>query len=145
MRKFARTEHKGGESTEKNHKLFVAYFRWAIRKERREHGLSDDLGELVREYEEILPEYAEKLKWLIGFSEEERQEDGGGEKMGVAENIQRLIKQKGLVQKAVATRAGFTATQFADMMHGRKTIKADYIPAIAEAIGVSAGELFEEN
>ena len=131
--------------TEKNHKLFVAYFRWAIRKERREHGLSDDLGELVREYEEILPEYAEKLKWLIGFSEEERQEDGGGEKMGVAENIQRLIKQKGLVQKAVATRAGFTATQFADMMHGRKTIKADYIPAIAEAIGVSAGELFEEN
>lgn len=135
----------GGENTEKNHKLFVAYFRWVIQKERREHGLSDDLGELVREYEEILPEYAEKLKWLIGFSEEERQEDGGGEKMGVAENIQRLIKQKGLVQKAVATRAGFTATQFADMMHGRKTIKADYIPAIAEAIGVSAGELFEEN
>lgn len=128
--------------TEKNHKLFVAYFRWAIRKERREHGLSDDLGELVREYEEILPEYAEKLKWLIGFSEVEQ---GRREQMSVAENIQRLIKQKGLVQKAVATRAGFTATQFADMMHGRKTIKADYIPAIAEAIGVSAGELFEEN
>lgn len=78
MRKFAWTEHKGGESTEKNHKLFVAYFRWVIRKERREHGLSDDLGELVREYEEILPEYAEKLKWLIGFSEEERQEKGDG-------------------------------------------------------------------
>lgn len=75
MRKFARTEHKEGESTEKNHKLFVAYFRWVIRKERREHGLSDDLGELVREYEEILPEYAEKLKWLIGFSEEESEQD----------------------------------------------------------------------
>lgn len=75
MRKFARTEHKGGESTEKNHKLFVAYFRWVIQKERREHGLSDDLGELVREYEEILPEYAEKLKWLIGFSEEESEQD----------------------------------------------------------------------
>ena len=42
-------EDGGGESTEINHKLFVAYFRWAIRKERREHGLSDDLGELVRE------------------------------------------------------------------------------------------------
>lgn len=78
IRKFARTEHKGSESTEKNHKLFVAYFRWVIQKERREHGLSDDLGELVREYEEILPEYAEKLKWLIGFSEEERQEKGDG-------------------------------------------------------------------
>lgn len=63
----------GVRGTEKNHKLFVAYFRWVIQKERREHGLSDDLGELVREYEEILPEYAEKLKWLIGFSEEERQ------------------------------------------------------------------------
>jgi hypothetical protein len=47
-------------------------------KERREHGLSDDLGELVREYEETLPEYAEKLKWLIGFSEEERQEKEDG-------------------------------------------------------------------
>lgn len=68
-------EDGGGENTEKNHKLFVAYFRWVIRKERREHGLSDDLGELVREYEEILPEYAEKLKWLIGFSEEESEQD----------------------------------------------------------------------
>lgn len=68
----------GVRGTEKNHKLFVAYFRWVIQKERREHGLSDDLGELVREYEEILPEYAEKLKWLIGFSEEERQEKGDG-------------------------------------------------------------------
>lgn len=65
--------------------------------------------------------------------------------MGVAENIRRIIKQKGLVQKAVAARAGFSATQFVSMMHGRKTIKADYIPRIAEAIGVSAGELFEEN
>lgn len=65
--------------------------------------------------------------------------------MGVAENIRRIIKQKGLVQKAVAARAGFTATQFADMMHGRKTLKADYIPRIAEAMGVPAGELFEDN
>lgn len=65
--------------------------------------------------------------------------------MGVAENIRRIIKQKGLVQKAVASRAGFTATQFADMMHGRKTLKADYIPRIAEAIGVPVGELFEGN
>ncbi len=61
---------------EKEHipKLYVAYFRWVIQKARRERGLSDDLGELVREYEQILPEYAEKLKWLIGFSEEETQE-----------------------------------------------------------------------
>lgn len=64
--------------------------------------------------------------------------------MGVAENIHRIIKQRGLVQRAVATRAGFTATQFTDMIHGRKTIKADYIPQIAKAIGVPAGELFEE-
>ena len=49
------------------------------------------------------------------------------------------------MQKAVAARAGFSATQFADMMHGRKTLKADYIPRIAEAIDVSAGELFEDN
>lgn len=65
--------------------------------------------------------------------------------MGVAENIRRIIKQKGLVQKVVATKSGFSATQFADMMHGRKTLKADYIPRIAEAMGVPAGELFEDN
>ncbi len=65
--------------------------------------------------------------------------------MSVAENIRRIIKEKGLVQKVVATKSGFTATQFVAMMHGRKTIKADYIPRIAEAIGVSAGELFEDN
>ena len=64
--------------------------------------------------------------------------------MGVAESIRRTVKQKGLVQKTVAARAGFSATQFADMIHGRKTIKADYLPRIAEAMGVSVAELFEE-
>lgn len=65
--------------------------------------------------------------------------------MGVAENIRRIIKQKGLVQKAVAARAGFSATQFVAMMHGRKTIKADYIPRIVKALDVSVEELFEDN
>ena len=61
---------------EKEHipKLYVTYFRWVIQRGRRKLGLSDDLGEVVREYEQILPEYAEELKWLIGFSEEETQE-----------------------------------------------------------------------
>lgn len=61
----------------------------------------------------------------------------------VPQNISRIIRQKGLVQRAVVERAGFTANQFCDMLNGRKTLKADYIPQIASALDVPIAELFE--
>lgn len=69
---------------------------------------------------------------------------GGGEHVSVADNICRIIQQKGFVKKDVAARAGFSAAQLANMIHGRKTIKADYIPRIADALGVGVAELFEK-
>lgn len=62
----------------------------------------------------------------------------------VPQNISRIIRQKGLIQRAVAERAGFTANQFCDMLNGRKTLKADYIPQIASALNVPISELFEK-
>lgn len=56
--------------------------------------------------------------------------------------IKQNMVAKGLYQKAVAERAGFTEQQFSDMLNGRKIIRAGYLPAIAKAIGVSVGDLF---
>ncbi len=57
-------------------------------------------------------------------------------------NISCIIQNKGLVQRAVAERAGFSAQQFSDMLNGRKIIKPCDILAISNAIGVSVGDLF---
>jgi len=70
----------------------------------------------------------------------------GGVEMGnlVSIGIKQNIASKGLYQKAVAERAGFTEQQFSDMLNGRKIIRAEYLPAIAKAIGVSMDELFAD-
>lgn len=61
----------------------------------------------------------------------------------VASGIKNLIVEKGLIQKAVAHRAGFTQQQFSDMMNNRKVIRAvDLIP-ISKAIGVEVQEIYD--
>lgn len=60
----------------------------------------------------------------------------------VATNIKTMIAAKGMVQKVVAERAGFSEQQFCDMLNGRKIIRAEHVPAIAKALGVEFGELF---
>ena len=60
----------------------------------------------------------------------------------VAIGIKRSIAEKGLFQKAVAERSGFTEQQFSDMLNGRKVIRAEYLPLIATALGVDVGDLF---
>lgn len=60
----------------------------------------------------------------------------------VPENIERIIKEKGIKQYAVANRAGYTKQQFNDMLNGRKIIKAIDILAIAKALEVSPNDLY---
>lgn len=60
----------------------------------------------------------------------------------VAIGIKQNMIAKGLYQKSVAERAGFTEQQFSDMLNGRKVIRAEYLPDIAKAIGVHIGDLF---
>lgn len=62
----------------------------------------------------------------------------------VAVGIKKNMAAKGLFQKIVAERSGFTEQQFSDMLNGRKIIRAEYLPAIANALGVDVSDLFSD-
>ena len=59
-------------------------------------------------------------------------------------NLTRIIEEKGLVKKGVAKRAGISAQNLSDILMGRKVIRADMIPALANAVDVPISELFKE-
>lgn len=61
----------------------------------------------------------------------------------VTSNILRIISVKGLKQKVVAERAGYSSQQFSDMLNGRKIIRPLDTKAIAIALEVDANELFK--
>lgn len=58
-------------------------------------------------------------------------------------NIRRLIKKKGLKQRAVAEWCGLTDAQFSDLLTGRKILRADMLPRIATALGVGLDDLYK--
>ena len=62
----------------------------------------------------------------------------------IAANIKHIIRERGMKQKTVGERAGFTEQQFSRMLNGRNLSHADHIPAIATAIGVNYDEVFAE-
>ena len=61
----------------------------------------------------------------------------------MTENIKSLISESGMKQKAIAERAGFTEQMMTDMLNGRKVIKAEFIPALCQALGVTPNRLFQ--
>lgn len=62
--------------------------------------------------------------------------------MTEAERVNSIIKEKGYKQCAIAERAGFSAREFSDLLHGRKTFKSEYINPICKALGITPNELF---
>ena len=62
----------------------------------------------------------------------------------IQQNIIRVIDEKMLLKKGVAKRAGMTQQALSDIIAGRKVIRADMVPPIAEALGVEISELFKE-
>ena len=62
----------------------------------------------------------------------------------VAIGIRKKIAEKGLLQKSVASRAGFTEQQFSDMLNDRKIIRACDLFRISEALGVELVDLLAE-
>lgn len=62
----------------------------------------------------------------------------------VQRNVIRIIRNKGLLKKGVAKRAGMTSQAFSDLIAGRKVIRADMVPALANALEVGVMELFRE-
>ncbi len=63
----------------------------------------------------------------------------------VPHNLNRIIKERGLKQSAVARWAGYSNQQFTDMLNGRKLIKPCDILAISNAIGISVSDLFVDH
>ncbi len=57
-------------------------------------------------------------------------------------NVKSLIDDKGLKQGYVAKRCGFTPQEFSNIVNGRQLLRSEYIPDIAEAIGVTPNEIF---
>lgn len=60
----------------------------------------------------------------------------------IESNIRAIIAAKGLVQRHVAEQSGIDQKAFSNMLHGRGTLKAIYIPSIAKALGVTPNVLF---
>lgn len=60
----------------------------------------------------------------------------------VSQNIQVIIKQKGLKQRTVAIKAGIDPLVFSNMLNGRHVIKANNIVKVAKALEVSPNRLF---
>lgn len=63
----------------------------------------------------------------------------------IAENIGRIIDERGLKKRAVAERAGFSKSQFSAMLNNRRIIRDSDVIAIANALNVSPNELFGYN
>ena len=60
----------------------------------------------------------------------------------VAENITRIIQEKGLKQTFVAKNAGYTPQMFNDMLTGRRSIKVSDVIRIYPILGVDVNCLY---
>ncbi len=60
----------------------------------------------------------------------------------IAENTRNIIKEKGLKNKAVAERAGYTEQKFSRILNGQKIIESRDILRIANALDVTPNDLF---
>ncbi len=60
----------------------------------------------------------------------------------IVENTKRFIEKKGLKQKAVAERAGYSPKKFSDMLNNRSIIRSSDILKISKALDVTPNDLF---
>ena len=60
----------------------------------------------------------------------------------IAENVKRIVREKGMLQSAVAKKAGYNPKVFSNMLNGRKVISDFDVSAISQALDVSPNELF---
>ena len=63
----------------------------------------------------------------------------------VSQNVKRIIKEKGMLQYAVADRAGYSHNTFSAMLNGRKIISDLDIVRLANVLDVSPNDLFGFN
>lgn len=61
----------------------------------------------------------------------------------VSPNIKRILKEQGIKQYVIAEKSKIPFKKFSDMLNGRAIMKADDLPQIAKALGVTVNELFK--
>ena len=64
--------------------------------------------------------------------------------MTIQENIQAILREKGLRQRDAAARAGMSPAVLSNIARGRRKVYADEVEPLARALGVSTEELFEK-
>lgn len=57
-------------------------------------------------------------------------------------NTKKIIHERGIKQKVVAEKAGYSAQQFSNMLNGRKIIGCIDIMRISDALRVTPNDLF---
>lgn len=62
----------------------------------------------------------------------------------VVSAVKQVIHDKGMKQCVVAERAGFSEAEFSNMLNGRKLLRIEHIPRIANALGIEPSDLFEK-
>ncbi len=60
----------------------------------------------------------------------------------VSENIAKVINEKGLKQKSIAQKAGYSEQTLSDMLNGRKIIRIIDVIKIKDALEVDTNILF---
>jgi len=60
----------------------------------------------------------------------------------IADNTKRIIKERGLKNRAVAQKAGFYEQQFSSILNKRRVVRDIDVIAIAQALDVTPNELF---
>lgn len=61
----------------------------------------------------------------------------------IVSNIKRIISEKGMKQGVVAERAGFSQSEFSNILNGRrKLLRVEHILPIAEALKVDVNTLY---
>lgn len=62
----------------------------------------------------------------------------------VAENLERIISEKGLKKGAVAKMAGITDQKLSDMLAGRAVIRSEIIPSFCRVLNVEPNDLYAQ-
>ncbi len=60
----------------------------------------------------------------------------------VAQNVRKIIGQKGLKNKAVAKMAGYSEKQFSNLLTGRRVISYADVITISRVLNVTPNDLF---
>lgn len=64
--------------------------------------------------------------------------------MRVCERLKIYIRESGLKQCSIASKTGFTENQFSQILNGKRSISADELEVICNAMGASPNDIYKQ-